>query len=53
MKKIVTTTASMRLERMQAYKFHSMGLINLSGNEVTISCKLYLLYFCDRFISLD
>ncbi|MCC5663543.1 AAA-like domain-containing protein [Nostoc sp. CHAB 5784] len=53
LKKVVTTTASMRLEPMQAYKLHSMGLINLSGNAVTISCKLYLIYFCDRFISLD
>ncbi len=52
-KKIVTATTSVRLEPMQAYKLHSMGLINLSGNEVKISCKLYRLYFSDRLILSD
>ncbi|HAA32245.1 MAG TPA: molecular chaperone Tir [Cyanobacteria bacterium UBA8553] len=49
LKTVVTTTGKVRLEPMQAYKLHRMGLVHLSGNEVTIGCNLYRLYFCDRF----
>ncbi|MGF1989610.1 MAG: AAA-like domain-containing protein [Nostoc sp. ZfuVER08] len=48
LKTIVAANTSVRIEPMQAYKLHSMGLINLLKNEVTISCKLYQEYFGDR-----
>jgi transcriptional regulator with XRE-family HTH domain len=47
--KVVTATGKVRLEPMQGYKLHSMGLVYLTGNEVTISCNLYRQYFSDRF----
>jgi serine/threonine-protein kinase len=46
--KIVTATRSVRLESMQAYKLHSMGLVHLQGNEVALRCNLYRQYFGDR-----
>lgn len=49
LKKVVIATGKVRLEPMQGYKLHSMGLVHLTGNEVTISCNLYHQYFCDRF----
>lgn len=48
LKKVVTATGSLRLEPMQAYKLHSMGLVKLQGNEVKPRCNLYKQYFCDR-----
>jgi hypothetical protein len=45
LKKVVTATGNMRLEPTQAYKLHSMGLVHLAGNEVTIGCNLYRQYF--------
>lgn len=48
LKEVVTATGSVRLEPMQAYKLHSMGLVKLQGNEVKPRCNLYRQYFCDR-----
>ena len=48
-KKVVTATGKVRLEPMQEYKLHSMGLVHLTGNEVTVSSNLYRQYFSDRF----
>lgn len=45
LKKVVTATGNVRLEPTQAYKLHSMGLVHLAGNEVTIGCNLYRQYF--------
>ncbi|MEM9540034.1 MAG: AAA-like domain-containing protein [Cyanobacteria bacterium P01_E01_bin.42] len=36
------------LEQVEAFKLHSMGLVHLDGNEVTVSCDLYRNYFRDR-----
>ncbi|MBD2537646.1 AAA-like domain-containing protein [Coleofasciculus sp. FACHB-SPT36] len=47
-KKVVTATSSVRLDSESTYKLHSMGLVNLQGNELTIQCNLYRQYFCDR-----
>jgi hypothetical protein len=47
-KQAVKTTHPVRLEAMQAYKLHGMGLVNRQGNDVTPRCDLYRLYFCDR-----
>lgn len=48
LKKVLTTPEKVRLSPIQAYSLHRMGLVNLLGNEVTISCKLYREYFGDR-----
>ena len=49
MAQAVTATTPVRLESAAAFKLHSMGLVNLQGNEVTPRCDLYRQYFCDRF----
>jgi DNA-binding Xre family transcriptional regulator len=48
-KKVVTATGNVRLEPTQAYKLHSMGLVHLAGNKVTIGCNLYRQYFYHCF----
>lgn len=52
-KKVVTATAGVQLDPMQAYKLHRMGLVQLQGNEVKPRCNLYGQYFCDRVASLQ
>ena len=46
-KKVVTTTTQVRLQPIQAYKLHSMGLVKLEGNYVTPRCNLYKQYFLE------
>lgn len=53
LKKVVSATASVQLEPMQAYKLHSMGLVKLSGNQVQPRCQMYSQYFCDRLGDTD
>jgi len=48
MKKVVNSTAPLRLESVQGFKLHSMGLIHLQGNEVIARCDLYSRYLRDR-----
>ncbi|MGK7925312.1 MAG: AAA-like domain-containing protein [Spirulina sp.] len=36
------------LDQVDAFKLHSMGLVHLNGNEVTVSCDLYRDYFRER-----
>jgi len=43
--KVINADCPVRLEPMQAYKLHSMGLVKKQGNEVTPSCYLYRQYF--------
>jgi len=45
LKKVVTTDSPVQLESMQGFKLHSMGLVQLQGNEVTPRCNLYRQYF--------
>ncbi|MBE9129748.1 MULTISPECIES: AAA-like domain-containing protein [unclassified Coleofasciculus] len=45
---VVTATAPVRLESAAAFKLHSMGLVDLQGNEVKPRCDLYCQYFRDR-----
>ncbi|WP_445300085.1 AAA-like domain-containing protein [Microcoleus sp. D3_18_C4] len=33
---------------MEAFKWESMGLVNLQGNLATVSCEFYRQYFGDR-----
>lgn len=47
-KKVVTTMKSVRLETMQGYKLHSMGLVRIQGNKIEPRCNLYKQYFYDR-----
>ena len=44
-KKVVDASEPVRLESMQGFKLHSMGLVNLQGNDVTPRCNLYRQYF--------
>ena len=48
MKEVVAAAQPIRLESLPAFKLHSMGVVNLQGNDVTPRCDLYRLYFCDR-----
>jgi hypothetical protein len=47
-KQAVMTSHPVRLEAMQAFKLHGMGLVNRQGNDVTPRCDLYRLYFRDH-----
>lgn len=47
-KRIVAADGPVRLESVQAFQLHSMGLVNLQGNEVSPRCNLYRQYFKDR-----
>lgn len=47
-KKVVTTTAPVRVEAVQAFKLESMGLVRLTGNDLSIRFELYRRYFLDR-----
>ena len=48
-KEVVATNQPLRLEALQAFKLHSMGLVRLQGNEVMPRSNLYSEYFRDRF----
>ncbi len=43
--KIIDADCPVRLEPMQTYKLHSMGLVKKQGNKVVLSCNLYRQYF--------
>jgi hypothetical protein len=45
LEKVVNATEPVPLDTMQAYKLHSMGLIEQRGNQVTPRCQLYRQYF--------
>lgn len=47
-KQAVMTSHPVRLEAMQAYKLHGIGLVNRQGNNVTPRCDLYRLYLRDH-----
>ncbi len=46
--RVLKAAATVELEQVQGFKLHSMGLVNLQGNRVTVSCDLYRRYFRDR-----
>ncbi|HBB35452.1 MAG TPA: serine/threonine protein kinase [Cyanobacteria bacterium UBA9273] len=48
LKQVVTATKPVRLDTIQAYQLHSMGLIQRQGDHVMPSCELYRQYFRDR-----
>lgn len=45
LKKVVEVDIPVQLESMQAFKLHSMGLVQLQGNLVIPRCNLYRKYF--------
>jgi hypothetical protein len=47
---VLSTTKPIEVEQVQGFKLHSMGLVNLQGNLVRLSCDLYRYYFRDRII---
>jgi hypothetical protein len=47
-KRVISAHGRVRLEPVQAFQLHSMGLVDLQGNEVIPRCNLYRLYFGDR-----
>ena len=48
LKMVIEATAPVRLESLEVFKLHSMGLVHLEGNEVTPRCELYRQYFGAR-----
>ena len=46
--KVVTANAPIELESVLAFRLHSLGLVQLRGNEVTVRFELYRQYFSDR-----
>lgn len=48
LKKVVAANSPVRLEATLLYKLHSMGLVQLEGNNCSPRCNLYRQYFCDR-----
>ncbi|HBB33078.1 MAG TPA: serine/threonine protein kinase [Cyanobacteria bacterium UBA8803] len=49
MERVVMADTKVKLEPILAYKLESMGLVELVGDEVMVSCDLYLQYFRNSF----
>ena len=47
-RQLVATDGTVRLPSVQAFQLHSMGLVDLHGNDVTFRSELYRAYFRDR-----
>jgi hypothetical protein len=47
-KRTLSSTKPVELAQVEGFKLHSMGLVKLAGNQVTVSCELYRQYFGDR-----
>ena len=50
LKRVATVAGSVQLEAIAAYKLESMGLVKLEGNQATLSCELYRLYFREQLV---
>ena len=50
-KRVMGAASPVRLEPVQAFQLHSMGMVHLQGNEVTPRCDLYRRYFSDRLVT--
>lgn len=48
MREVALASSPVRLPAVQAFKLNSMGLVRLSGNDVTPRCQLYEQYFRER-----
>ena len=47
-RQLVGTDGAIRLPSVQAFQLHSMGLVDLRGNDVGFRSELYRTYFADR-----
>lgn len=47
--RVLQSSKSVELDLVEAFKLQSMGLVNLQGNQATVSCQLYEQFFCERF----
>ena len=45
---LVATPGAVRLPSVQGFQLHSMGLVDLLGNDVQFRSELYRAYFSDR-----
>ena len=45
LEKVINSPVSVKIDHLQAYKLESMGLVKLEGNNCTICCELYRVYF--------
>jgi hypothetical protein len=52
-KQVLSTTEPIELEQVKGFKLQRMGLVNLQGNRVTLSCDLYRQYFRERINNPD
>jgi serine/threonine protein kinase len=50
-KQVLARQNSLRLDTMDLFKLHSLGLIRLEGNEAKLRCQLYRQYFADILAS--
>ncbi|NJK68434.1 MAG: TIR domain-containing protein [Microcoleus sp. CSU_2_2] len=50
--RVVTANEPVELESVLAFKLHSLGLVQLRGNEVNVRFELYRQYFSDRLKSI-
>lgn len=48
LQKVLAANTSVRLGFIEMFKLHSMGLVRLQGNEITLRCELYRQYFSER-----
>jgi hypothetical protein len=48
---VVTKNQPVRLETAHAFKLHSMGLVQLQGNDCSPRCELYRQYFSVRLVT--
>ncbi len=47
-RQLVATDGAVRLPSVQGFQLHSMGLVDLQGNDVMFRSELYRAYFRDR-----
>jgi AAA-like domain len=47
-RQLMATDGAVRLPSVQAFQLHSMGLVDLQGNDVMFRSELYRAYFRDR-----
>ena len=50
---VLDTKNSIHLEPLMAYQLDSMGLVKLDGNNCSLSCELYRLYFQEQNLCED
>ncbi len=53
LKKLIAAKQSIQLQPILAYKLESMGLVKLNGDQCTLSCQLYRLYFEAQNLKLE